>query len=317
MQFQEVFQAKPRIFYDGPMETRVEYETEIKLDREMSIFLLLETQKGREALGQLYRRDIETVMPAQAPLILNAPTFRASEAHCLRLGLPCDAANVYEINRCCIAFVKAIRAEYPHYASQILVTAPVGPKYAGFTPDNTQNLAAEIAYHQTQIKAIAEIGVDVISIAAMPGRLECLGAAIAANQTKVDYTVGFVVTKNGTLLDGTPIEQLIEDVDRHCERRPIGYIIGCSHPSIAEQALSHNKPEFKRIIGIKANGSARPPKELLKLQRPEADAPALFAKALHQLGTKRGFKIYGGCCGTDHTHLQAMIMQFNMTDLPL
>lgn len=303
MSFQHLFHKHQYFLYDGPMETRIEYGTSIKLDKEMSIFRLTENDTGREALAKLYRTDIETVMPFNLPIILNAPTFRASKEHCQRLGI---AQNIDQINQHCIDLVKNIRTEYPQYQEHIFITAPIGPKYAGFTPDNINDLQTEINYHREQIDNVAKIGVDLISIAAMPGAMETIGATIAASETCVDYTVGFVLTKDATLLDGVAITDVIRKIDAKTNKKPLGYIVACTHPSVAEQALAANKPEYQRFIGIKANGSAKPPKDLVKLTKPEADEPMLFAQELLALGNAHHFKIYGGCCGTDHTHLKAL-----------
>ena len=307
MLFKTLLAKNECVFFDGPMETRIEYGTDLKLDKEMSIFLLVETHKGQDALKALYRTDIDMAMSFKVPIILNAPTFRASKEHCKRLHLPSDKKAIFDINKNCIDLVKSVRNEYSYYSDNIVITAPVGPKYAGFTPDNIKDLDTEINYHKDQINSVAEIGVDLISIAAMPGSLEAIGSAIVASKTVTDYTVGFVLTKEGTLLDKTPLDTVIREIDKITKHQPLGYIISCTHPSIAEKALSENKPEYHRIIGIKANGSAKPPKELLTLKKPEADNPKQFAKALRRLGVPRKFKMYGGCCGTDHSHLKVMI----------
>ncbi|MDA7742339.1 homocysteine S-methyltransferase family protein [Francisellaceae bacterium] len=308
MSFSTLYEKTPYFFYDGPMETRIEYGTDLKLDQEMSIFTLLESKTGSLALRNLYRKDIEAAIPFNVPIILNAPTFRASKEHCKRLNISETPEHVYQINEQCILFLREIRNEFPDYKHNILITAPIGPKYAGFTPDLVLGVEDEILYHQEQVSAVAKIGVDVMTIAAMPGAKECLGAAIAASKTNCDYTVGFVVTDKGTLLDGTPIEKLIMEVDEQTKsHQPLGYIIGCTHSTAAAAALQKKFPEFKRIIGIKANGSGKPPEELLALDRAESDFPKELAQELYEFGSPRGFKIYGGCCGTDDMHLAAII----------
>ncbi|TNF69059.1 MAG: hypothetical protein EP298_04880 [Gammaproteobacteria bacterium] len=298
------------IFYDGPMETRVEYGWNLPLDKEMSIFRLLETQKGKDALRELYRRDIEVAISANVPIILNAPTFRASKEHCQRLALQDDLAYINLINQKCIDFVRSISSEYKDFAEKIVITAPIGPKFAGFTPDKITDLEAEINYHSEQINAVVTAGVDLISIAAMPGGVECIGAAIAASQTNCDYSVGFVLNKEGALLDGMSINQLIDEIENATNRKPIGYIIGCTHPSVAKVVLSENPKLAGYIIGIKANGSSKPPEALLKLTSPEADSPCDFADDIYQLQNYAKLKIIGGCCGTDAQHLKALIDRF-------
>lgn len=307
MDFKKAFQQKRFFFYDGPMETRIEYGTGIELDPEMSIFQMMNSKEDRFVLAKFYRADIEAVKPFNVPIILNAPTFRASAEHFKRLEMPDEEEYAYAVNQACIKYVKTIRHEYPDYLENIFITAPIGPKFAGFTPDLSHDLAAEIAYHQVQINTVAQLGVDLISIAAMPGEVECMGAAIAASQTDCEYTVGFVIDKDGNLLDGTPISRMIGEIDRMTKRKPLGYIIACTHPSVAMEALKSEKPDYLRIIGIKANGSCKSPKELLKLNSAACDSPDAFADSIVKLGKPRGFKLYGGCCGTDSTHLEALV----------
>ena len=307
MDFKQAFQKKRFFFFDGPMETRVEYETSTELDPEMSIFQMMNSKQDRFALAKFYRNDIEAVKPFNVPIILTAPTFRASAEHFKRLEMPDDEEYGYAVNQACIKYVKTIQHEYPDYLDNIFITAPIGPKFAGFTPDGSHDLSAEIAYQETQIKAVADIGVDLITIAAMPGEVECMGAAIAAGQTDCEYIVGFVIDKDGNLLDGTPMSRMIGEIDRMTKRKPLGYRIDCTHPSVAAEALKLEKPEFLRIIGIKANGSCKAPKELLELDSPDCDSPEAFADGLVKLGKPRGFKIYGGCCGTDSSHLEELV----------
>ncbi|WP_298621885.1 hypothetical protein [uncultured Legionella sp.] len=99
MIFSDVFQSQPFFFYDGPMETRIEFGTNIKIDKEMSIFMLMNTQEGRDALAKLYRTDIQTALSFRQPIILNAPVFRASKEHCKRSNIPLSTTTIFDINR--------------------------------------------------------------------------------------------------------------------------------------------------------------------------------------------------------------------------
>lgn len=297
----------PAVLMDAPMETRIEYGTDIKLDPEMSIFTLADKVDGKAALAALYRQDIDTVMPFNLPIILNAPAFRASREHCQRLGLPTSDEYILQINQACLDLIAEVQREYGDYADNIILTVPIGPKYAGFTPDQITDLEAEVDYHSQQINAVARMRADFISIPVMPGGFEAIGAAIAASKQSLPYTAGFAMNSEGCLLDGTPVREVIDRIETETvSHPPVGYFIGCTHPSIAAQGLSDDFPEYHKIIGIKANGSSMSPKELLKLDKPVADAPAQFADELLALGRPRGFKIYSGCCGTDSDHLRAL-----------
>ncbi len=305
MDLVSALKERPFMLYDGPMETRIEYGTTLKLDKEMSIFTLIYQEEGQKALRQLYETDIEAVRHHNAPIILNAPTYRASPAHCQRLHFN-DPNAIETINQDCIQFVKNIRNRYDDYKNNIYITAPIGPELAGYSADLSFTVEKAVSYHSRQANAIAQAGVDIISIAAMAGMIETIGCATAVAQTGMPYSVGVILNPDGTLIDGNPLKELIARIDATISPQPNFYIISCTHPVTAEQALSDHDIHYQRILGIKANGSSKSGKELLNIDHPEADEPELFADELIALGTKYHFKIYGGCCGTDHRHLATL-----------
>jgi len=114
------------------------------------------------------------------------------------------------------------------------------------------------------------------------------------------------LTREGKLLDGTHIADAILRIDSEAGERPLYYMIICTHSSIVQEALTPYKDAYKRIYGIKGNGSGKSPEELAKLDKPEADEPVQFAQNLVMLHKEFGFKILGGCCGTDSRHIEAL-----------
>ena len=305
MDFLTCLDKQPFIVLDGPMETRIEYGTNFKLDREMSIFTLLEKPEGRQALTKLYNEDIAIARHYDLPIITNPPIFRASPAHLKRLGYN-SKEDIVKVNKNSIQFVKQIREQHNEFAEKIYITAPIGPKNAGFTSEDF-TVKKAVAYHQPQVMAVAEEGVDVISAPAMPGASESIGLAKVMAETDLPYNVGFVIDKQANLLDGVPLVEVIGEIDAMLgKQKPDYYMIICVHATVCEQALQNYLPLYQRIKGIKANGSAKPPKELLKLNKPEADEPKVFADELMRLHDKYGFKILGGCCGTDSRHLESL-----------
>jgi hypothetical protein len=126
----KIYEPGQSFVYDGPMETRIEYQTNLKLDKEMSIFALCDSPEGRQALGDFYRRDIEAARRWSVPIVLNAPSYRASSAHAERMGYTAPDA-IRTINRQCLELVREIRGEFADFQEKIFLTAPVGPKHAG------------------------------------------------------------------------------------------------------------------------------------------------------------------------------------------
>lgn len=301
----ENFLAKEKVIItDGPMETRIAYNTSIPMDPDGSIFRLVYTGTERETLAGFYRQDINIAAHYQRAILLNAPTFRASSARVGKMGF--DPKNTPAINRDCVQMVREIRHETPTFVNKILINGPIGPKNDAYIAQEAISAEEAHRYHAPQIEGLIEGGVDIVSGVTFPSAQEALGLAQCCSDFHVPYSIGFVLTKSGTLLDGTKVSDLISIIDNEVQHKPVYYMIICSHTSVVEQGLTPYHDNYKRIYGIKANGSAKSPEELAKLDKPEADEPAEFAKHMLALRHQFGFKILGGCCGTDHRHVEAL-----------
>lgn len=305
LRFQEIFLTEPYFVFDGPMETRIKYGTDILLDKDLCIFKCLYQQNGVNALAKLYRQDTQIAEAYNYPIILNAPTFRASERYIKSIGYKVPE-SVEKINIDAVKFVRQIREQFPNFNEGVFVAGPIGPKFDAYTADDQLSIEEAEAYHLPQALALAKAGADILSIATMSNKNEAIGAARAAAKADRTYGLGMLVTAEGTLLDGTRIEDLIAQIDAEVSPRPFFYAISCTHVSVAEKALSRKSPEYQRILGIKANGSCKSPAQLAKSKYPIADKPEKFGQELVAFGKEHQMKIYGGCCGTDHRHLQAI-----------
>jgi homocysteine S-methyltransferase len=292
------------IITDGPMETRVIYNTDIPMDRDGSIFRLVFSSPERETLANFYRDDLNIASKYHQAIILNTPTTRASEERIAALGF--DPETTAQINRDCVNMICDIRAEYPAFADKIMINGPVGPKYDAYDASHALSAHKARDYHTPQIHGLIEGGVDLVSGVVFPGVEEALGVAQCCSDFDFPYSIGFVLTREGRLLDGMHITDAIQKIDSEAGKKPLYYMIICTHTSIAQQALTPYKDIYKRIYGIKANGSGKSPEELAKLDKPEADPPEVFAENVMALHDAFGFKILGGCCGTDSRHIEAL-----------
>jgi homocysteine S-methyltransferase len=304
MSFINFLNKEEIIITDGPMETRVIYNTDIPIDRDGSIFRLVFSAPEREILADFYRQDLDIASKYKQAILLNAPTTRASEERIATLGF--DPEHTARINSDCVNMVREIRQEYPDLVDKIMINGPVGPKYDAYNPDGALTAHKSRDYHTPQIHGLIEGGVDLVSGVVFPSVEEALGVAQACSDFNFPYSIGFVLTRAGKLLDGTHLADAIQRIDSEAGRKPLYYMIICTHSSIAQQALTPHKEIYKRIYGIKANGSGKTPEELAKSDKPEADPPEDFAKNLMALHEAFGFKIIGGCCGTDSRHVEAL-----------
>jgi homocysteine S-methyltransferase len=85
-------------------------------------------------------------------------------------------------------------------------------------------------------------------------------------------------------------------------------MVNCVHPSIFGEAMvsgiSRSPRVGGRVIGLQANTSSKSPEELDGLTALDGEPPEALAESILRLHLLFGTKILGGCCGTNHRHIE-------------
>jgi S-methylmethionine-dependent homocysteine/selenocysteine methylase len=305
----DLIEAGTPILADAAIETRIMFETEIELDPHLQVAALLDDERGRDALREIYATYVDVAWAHGLPGIIGTPTFRASLRYVERArrgGLD----TVRRLNAEAAAFLSEIRARGDH--QPVFIGGVLGPYGDAYTPADCLARDAAADYHAAQAEALSAAGVDFLFAATFPAIDEAHGAAVAMARTDLPYAVSFVLDREGALLDGTPLHEAIEriDGDLGVDVPPTHYSISCVHPTIARRALERlhdaSRSAAARLREVKANGSPLTPEQLVALDHVESDEPDVFGEEMHRLGVDFGIAVLGGCCGTDATHLAAL-----------
>jgi S-methylmethionine-dependent homocysteine/selenocysteine methylase len=186
----------------------------------------------------------------------------------------------------------------------------VGCKGDAYTGEGALTRQEAFAFHSWQANAFLEAGIDFLYAGIMPTLYESIGMAEAMAATGLPYLISFTIQKNGKLIDGTMISRAIEIIDHMVEKKPLCYMTNCVHPLITLEALSQpfNRNDIvgRRFLGIQSNTSMLSYEELDHAADTKSTDPIGFAEDMMQLVKKKQFKILGGCCGTDHRHIEAI-----------
>jgi S-methylmethionine-dependent homocysteine/selenocysteine methylase len=82
-------------------------------------------------------------------------------------------------------------------------------------------------------------------------------------------------------------------------------MINCAHPTHFAEILVGNETWAKRIRGLRANASKRSHAELDNATDLDAGDPEELAALYKEMrGRLASLSILGGCCGTDHRHIE-------------
>jgi homocysteine S-methyltransferase len=234
-------------------------------------------------------------------MLLQTDTWRTTGA---RIGA--SAWHDTDLNRANAELVQAVAAEGRAAGGTVLVGGLLGPAGDAYDPSVALAHGEARAYHAVQAEALASAGVDVLLCATVPALSEALGLADAMGATGQPYLVSFVVRRTGRLLDGTPLDDAVAEVDEAVDPVPLAYLLNCVHPRVADATLAVSPRAAARMVGLLANTSDRDPDELDGLEELETAEPEPFARELVHAGARHGLHLLGGCCGTGDEHIASL-----------
>lgn len=267
-------------------------------------FPLLDSAEGQDWFTAYYGRHLAIAAERGLGFILDTPTWRANPDWGASLGY--DAAGLARINRAAVALCQEIRAAWAARVPQIVVSGLIGPRGDGYQAGQMTADEAE-AYHAPQIAAFAAAGADMVAALTLSTVGEATGITRAAKAQGIPAAISFTVETDGRLASGGGLAEAIVAVDAATGAGPAYYMINCAHPAHFAALFEGAPGALARIRGIRANASRQSHAELDNAVTLDAGDPADLAARYHALQHARpGLTVLGGCCGTDHRHIEAI-----------
>lgn len=286
---------------DGGLETDLIFLRGFELP-EFASFPLLDTDEGRAALRDYYLAYADIAVRAGAPLLLEAPTWRANPDHAALLGY--DAAALDRVNRDSVAFLSAVAAERADELVGWEVGGMLGPRGDGYASAGPVDPDAAADYHRPQLASFAAAGAGRATVLTLTEVGEAIGVARAAADVGLPVGIGFTVETDGRLPDGTSLAAAVEQVDAVAP--PAYFLVNCAHPSHVLRGLDEGAWR-DRIGGLRVNASTMSHAELDEAETLDDGDPArLAADQQPLLDAFANVEVLGGCCGTDARHVAAM-----------
>lgn len=284
---------------DGGIETALESRLGMNLP-EFEAFALLGNQAGREALRAYYLPFLELAERRKLPIALDTPTWRANPDWIAQVeGGRIDIDRVAQISADGAALVREY-SDRVAPAVPVTVNGVVGPRWDDYVADQRMTVEQAERYHSPQVHALAEAGVDRVTSVTTLDVSEGLGVVRAAVHARVPVVVSFMVGADGRLADGMGLADAIAAVDETSDGAPIGYAVNCAHPEEVLRGIDARRPETARLFGFRLNAARHD-------EEGAGDSPEAFAAAMARLAQAvPNARLYGGCCGTDSPHIDAL-----------
>lgn len=286
---------------DGGLETTLVFEMGFDLPHFAS-FPLLETTEGRRALRDYFRRYAAVAAEHGVRAVFDTPTWRASSDWGVRLGY--DAEALRTVSTSAVELLRELRAELEPAGPEIVISGNLGPRGDGYDPGEQMTADEAATFHRPQIEALADAGADLVTALTLTYEAEAVGLATAAASVGIPAVLSFTVETDGRLPTGQPLGAAIAAVDAATGRSPLAYGINCAHPDHFLDALATGGPWVERIGLVRANASRMSHAELDEATELDAGDPVELGALYRELrGLLPNLTVMGGCCGTDHGHV--------------
>ena len=298
-------QLSNRMFLtDGGLETTLIFHDKIDLPCFAS-FVLLESDDGRRRLRDYYLRYASMAVAKGVGFVLESVTWRANRDWGRQLGYSPD--QLAEANRRAIDLLVDVRAELETASSPMVISGNIGPRGDGYRPDKRMRAEEAADYHRDQIATLANTDADIVSAFTMNYPEEAIGIAQAATDAGVPVAISFTAETDGRLPTGHTLREAIEVVDESTGGAPAYFMINCAHPVHLESAWAAGEAWTRRVRGLRANSSRRSHAELDEASEIDEGNPRELGRQYREIRTMLPqVTILGGCCGTDHRHVEAI-----------
>ena len=299
-------QLSDKVFLtDGGMETTLIFHEGLDLPQMMA-FPLLEQPEGLDQVRRYYERYCRLAHHANVGFVLESPTWRANRDWAAKLGY--SRAALAEINRKSIDLMLELRAQFEKPNSPMVISGNIGPRGDGYVPGQMMSAQAAEDYHAEQIAVFRDTEADFVSAFTLNYVNEAIGVARAAAAAGMAAVISFTVETDGRLPTGQSLKDAIAEVDAESAIRPAYYMINCSHPTHFADMLADGDSWVRRLRGLRANASKCSHAELEAMTELDTGDPVDFGRHYANLRERfRHITVLGGCCGTDHRHVEQVL----------
>jgi homocysteine S-methyltransferase len=288
---------------DGGLETVLVFHEGMDLPA-FAAFPLIDSEEGRDALLRYHREFMTIAADTGAGYVHETPTWRANPAWGAEVGYSADGLRRIAFDS--LALAATLREEWSGTGS-FLVSGCIGPRGDGYVPGTTMTPDEAAAFHRTQVRDLADAGVDLVTSFTFPYADEGTGLATAAAEAGVPVVVGFTVETDGRLPSGETLGEAIAAVDASTGGYAAWFMVNCAHPEHVLPALDDGAPWASRIGALRANASRLTHAELDEAEVLHDGDPDDLARGYVELARLLpGLRVVGGCCGTDARHVAAV-----------
>lgn len=289
---------------DGGIETTLIFTDGLDLP-DFAAFTLLADPTGRDALVRYFDSYAAIAVRDAVGIVLETATWRANPDWGARLGY--DVVALDDANRDAVELLLHTRRHHQTASTPIVISGCIGPRGDGYQAGAEMTTDEARTYHAVQARTFAATDADLVTAITMTYATEAIGVIEAAHAVDMPVVISFTVETDGRLPSGQPLGEAIEAVDAATGRYPAYYMVNCAHPIHFHHVLGGSPAWASRLGGVRANASTLSHAELDEAETLDSGDPEELAQRYVELrALVPHLRVLGGCCGTDHRHIDAI-----------
>lgn len=229
--------------------------------------------------------------------IIITDTFRTTRRAFAKQGLA-DKAYAATVLACQLV-QQAIERVNPGH--EVYIAGSIAPLEDCYSPELTPSNQDLLQEHATYAQDIKTGGVDFLLLETMITLRETLAAIQAAKQLAMPFAVSFCTDKQGALLGGESLVQVVKEVEQY---DPLFIGINCVAPVTATKALQVLKLATSRPLSVYAQGEGVAGDDQGWQFVEENAIDNYMTQVTHWI--EEGAQIIGGCCGTSPAYIERL-----------
>ena len=294
---------------DSGLETVLIFHNKIDLP-DFASFPLLDEADSRQVLKDYFCCHAAIAKTHGVGIVLETPTWRASADWGKRLGFHIE--DLDRLNRSSVELIREVQEEFDDGITRVVVSGNIGPRGDGYDPGELMSDTEAEQYHLPQVTSLTGAKADMICALTMTNVPEAIGVVRAAQSNDIPVCIAFTVETDGNLPTGQSLKCAIESVDHATDSGPVYYMVNCAHPTHFDNVVSTGESWLNRIQGVRANASMMSHAELDEAEELDDGNPHELGEQFRVLkAAMPNLNVMGGCCGTDHRHIEAICVSCN------
>ena len=277
------------IILDGAMGTEI-------LHRGRATTLPLWSAEALISEPEVVQHIHEDYICAGAEIIIT-DTFRTTRRTFAKKGMANRACNMTV--QACQLVHRAIEQVQPKHS--VYVAGSVAPLEDCYSPELTPADEDLMVEHLAYAEDLKEGGVDFLLLETMITLRETMAAIRAAKRVNLPFAVSFCTNREGRLLGGEVLEQVVKEVEAY---EPLFVGVNCVAPDVATSTLQLLRAITMRPLSVYAQGDGVADDDQGWKFREKEKVEDYLAYA--RRWKEAGAQIIGGCCGTSPAYIERL-----------